>query len=166
MKSHFHYRVIWMHYMQISGAVEGILGEKHILGAATISQYLICEHNSQLQTLRYFLPSNLGETHLTWNGTLVPKWLTQAPNYHVCQCKTTGFTSKRIKMNILLKPHVPMLKQQVHLRIFHKIKTGETYPNSFYQATVSLKPKLHKDQVKKELQTNFSHEHRCKNLKI
>ena len=36
------------------------------------------------------------------------------------------------------------------LKIFHKIKTEETLPNSLYEATFILIPKTHKDLRKKE----------------
>ena len=34
--------------------------------------------------------------------------------------------------------------------MFHKIETEESLPNSFYEATVNLIPKPHKDLTKKE----------------
>ena len=36
------------------------------------------------------------------------------------------------------------------LNVFHNIETGESLPNSFYEATVTLIPKPHKDTTKKE----------------
>ena len=36
------------------------------------------------------------------------------------------------------------------LKLFHKIKTEGTLPNSFYEATITLIPKSHKDPTKKE----------------
>jgi hypothetical protein len=36
------------------------------------------------------------------------------------------------------------------LKLFHKIETEGTLPNSFYEATVTLIPKPHKDPTKKE----------------
>jgi hypothetical protein len=36
------------------------------------------------------------------------------------------------------------------LKLFHKIETESNLPNSFYEATISLRPKLHKDPSKKE----------------
>jgi hypothetical protein len=35
-------------------------------------------------------------------------------------------------------------------KLFHKIETEGTLPNSFYEATITLIPKLHKDLTKKE----------------
>jgi hypothetical protein len=39
---------------------------------------------------------------------------------------------------------------QILLKLFHKIETEGTLPNSFYEATITLIPKSHKDQTKKE----------------
>ena len=36
------------------------------------------------------------------------------------------------------------------LNVFHKIETEESLPNSFYEASVNLIPKPHKDSTKKE----------------
>jgi hypothetical protein len=36
------------------------------------------------------------------------------------------------------------------LKLFHKIETEGTIPNSFYEATITLIPKPHKDPIKKE----------------
>jgi hypothetical protein len=38
----------------------------------------------------------------------------------------------------------------IFLKLFHKIETESTLPNSFYEVTVTLKPKPHKDSTKKE----------------
>ena len=35
-------------------------------------------------------------------------------------------------------------------KLFHKIETEGTLPNSFYEATITLVPKPHKDPAKKE----------------
>jgi hypothetical protein len=37
----------------------------------------------------------------------------------------------------------------VLLKVFHKPETEITLPNSFYEVTVTLKPKPHKDSSKK-----------------
>jgi hypothetical protein len=50
----------------------------------------------------------------------------------------------------------------VLLKLFHKIEREETLPNSFYEVSITLIPKLDKDTIKK-LKTNFLNEHRCKN---
>jgi hypothetical protein len=36
------------------------------------------------------------------------------------------------------------------LKLFHKVETEGTLPNSFYEATITLIPKPHKDPTKKE----------------
>ena len=38
----------------------------------------------------------------------------------------------------------------IFLNVFHNIETEESLPNSFYEATVTLIPKPHKDTTKKE----------------
>ena len=38
------------------------------------------------------------------------------------------------------------------LKLFHKIETEKTLPNMFYEATITLIPKPHKDPRKKENQ--------------
>jgi hypothetical protein len=43
----------------------------------------------------------------------------------------------------------------IHLKLSHKIETEGILPHSFYEATITLTPKPHKDPTKKELQTNF-----------
>jgi hypothetical protein len=49
------------------------------------------------------------------------------------------------------------------LKLFHKIKREGTLPNSFYEASISLLPKLEKDTSKKENYRPISNEYRCKN---
>jgi hypothetical protein len=44
-----------------------------------------------------------------------------------------------------------------------KIQSEGMLPNSFYEASVTPIPKPDKDSIKKELQTNFLNEHKCKN---
>ena len=41
-------------------------------------------------------------------------------------------------------------------KLFHKIETEETLPNSFYKDTITLIPKPHKDPTKKENYTPIS----------
>jgi hypothetical protein len=38
----------------------------------------------------------------------------------------------------------------IFLNLYYKIETEGTLPNSFYEATVTLMPKQHKDSTKKE----------------
>ena len=57
-----------------------------------------------------------------------------------------------------LKELIPIL-----LNVFHIIETEESLPNSFYVATVTLIPNHTNTQPRRELQTNLSHEHGCKN---
>jgi hypothetical protein len=49
-------------------------------------------------------------------------------------------------------------------KLFHKIETEGTLPNSFYEATIMLIIKPHKDPTKEvNFKTNFLYEYRCKN---
>jgi hypothetical protein len=45
------------------------------------------------------------------------------------------------------------------LKLFYKIQWEETLPNTFYEATIILVKKKHKEPAKKELQMNFPYEH-------
>ena len=49
------------------------------------------------------------------------------------------------------------------LKVFHNIETEESLPNSFYEATVTLKPKTQRHNQERELQANLTHEHRREN---
>ena len=49
------------------------------------------------------------------------------------------------------------------LKVINKIEIEGTLPNSFYEATVTVILKPHKNSNKKELQTILTHEHGCKN---
>ena len=48
-------------------------------------------------------------------------------------------------------------------QLFQKTAEEAKLPKSFYEATITLKPKPDKDATKKELQANITDEHRCKN---
>jgi hypothetical protein len=54
-----------------------------------------------------------------------------------------GFSGKFCQ--IFKEDLIPIL-----FRLFHKIETEDRLPNSFYEATTTLVPKTHKDQMKKE----------------
>jgi hypothetical protein len=69
---------------------------------------------------------------------------------------TDGFSAELYQ--IFKEDLIPTL-----LKLFHKIETEGTLPNSFYEATITPIPKPHKDPTKKELQTNFPYKYRCKN---
>ena len=50
------------------------------------------------------------------------------------------------------------------LKLFQKIAGEGTFPNLFYEATITLIPKPGKDYTqKRKLQANIPDEHRCKN---
>ena len=50
------------------------------------------------------------------------------------------------------------------LKLFQNIAEGETLPNSFYEATITLVPKTRQRcHKKRKLQANITDEHRCKN---
>jgi hypothetical protein len=50
------------------------------------------------------------------------------------------------------------------LKLFHKIETEGTLPHSFYEATITLILKSHKDPTKKEnFRPKFPYEYQCKN---
>jgi hypothetical protein len=43
----------------------------------------------------------------------------------------------------------------VLLKLFHKIEKEGTLPNSFYEATITLIPKTHKEQKRKRTSDQF-----------
>ena len=49
-------------------------------------------------------------------------------------------------------------------KLFHKTETEETSPSSFYEAAVTLIPKLDTDSIKTHLQTNLPYKHKAEIL--
>ena len=93
----------------------------------------------------YFLKSNQDEVnHL--NNTVTPKEIETViknlPGPNVFSLEFNKTFKKKKLIAILLK-------------LFHKKETEGTIPNSFTEATVTLKQKPHKDSTKKEFQSNF-----------
>jgi hypothetical protein len=50
------------------------------------------------------------------------------------------------------------------LKLFHKTETEGTFPDSIYEAIVTLISKPHKDSTKKGNYRPISHKHRCKDI--
>ena len=51
----------------------------------------------------------------------------------------------------------------VLLKLFQKISVEGIFPNSFYEATITLISKIRETTHKRKLQANFTDEHGCKN---
>ena len=51
---------------------------------------------------------------------------------------------------VLVQYSTRFKEELILLKLFHKIETAGTLPNSFYEATITLIPKPHKDPTKKE----------------
>jgi hypothetical protein len=59
-------------------------------------------------------------------------------------------------MDFPLNSTRPLKKQIPTVTLFHEIERDGTLPNSFYEASIALIPKLYKDTSKKrELQANL-----------
>ena len=71
--------------------------------------------------------------------------------------KSPGFTAEFYQK--LREELTPIL-----LQLFQKTAEEGEFPNSFYEATITLIPKPEKDATqKRKLQANITDEHRCKN---
>ena len=51
----------------------------------------------------------------------------------------------------------------VLLKLFQKFSVEGIFPNSFYEATITLISKIRETTHKRKLQANFTDEHGCKN---
>ena len=67
--------------------------------------------------------------------------------YSVPLCLRNDLTTKdKIPLVFFKENLIPIL-----LKLFHTIETEGTWPNSFYKATDTLIPKLHKDATEKRI---------------
>ena len=57
----------------------------------------------------------------------------------------------------------PFKEEQIPIlhRLFQKIQNDGRLPNSFYEASIILIPKLDKNNKERKLQANIADEHRC-----
>jgi hypothetical protein len=64
----------------------------------------------------------------------------------------TSQPNKKVQSQVILVQYSTRSSKRIAilLKLFHKIETDRTLPNSFYGATITLIPKPHKDPTKKK----------------
>jgi hypothetical protein len=94
---------------------------------------------------RYQIP-NLNQDKINiLNNSMSPKEIETVINSHSTM-KSTGANGFCAEFNQTFNEDlIPIL-----LKLFQKIKTEGTLPNLFYEATITLIPKLYKDPTKNE----------------